>query len=65
MEKAEAKRQRRFDRKSGTDEAEPEAGPYESADPLDQLEPLDRPDQPDAPQEPAGDGPAEQAREAE
>jgi hypothetical protein len=47
MEKAEAKRQRRFDRKSATDEA-PAGEGYEPGDPLDQ------PEQPDAMQEPEG-----------
>ena len=50
MEKAEAKRQRRFDRKSATDEPDPAGENYE---PTDQL---DGPDQPDAPQEPDGEG---------
>jgi hypothetical protein len=54
MEKAEAKRQRRFDRKSGAGEPETAGEPYEPADGLE-----DRPDQPDAPQESAGDGPVE------
>jgi hypothetical protein len=53
MEKAEAKRQRRFDRKSATDEPELVEETYE---PTDQL---DRPGPPDAPQEPEGDGAAE------
>ncbi len=60
MEKAEAKRQRRFDRKSATDEPEPGGENYESADQLDgpQLDgpQLDGPEQPDAPQRPDGDG---------
>lgn len=54
MEKAEAKRQRRFDRKSGTDEPEAAGEGYESTDQLG------GPDQPDAPQEPDGDGVVEQ-----
>ena len=53
MEKAEAKRQRRFDRKTATDDAEPAGETYEPTDELD------RPDQPDAPQEPEGDGAVE------
>ena len=53
MEKAEAKRQRRFDKKSATGDAEPEGETY---DPLDQL---DRPSEPAAPQEPPPDGPGE------
>jgi hypothetical protein len=50
MEKAEAKRQRRFDRKSATGEAEPAGDTYE---PTDQV---DRPDEADEPQEPPADG---------
>ena len=53
MEKAEAKRQRRFDRKSGTDDAARAGESYETTDPLD------RPDEPDAPQEPEADGAVE------
>ncbi len=51
MEKAEAKRQRRFDRKSATGDAEPGRETYESTDPLD------RPDRPADPHEPPGDSP--------
>ena len=50
MEKAEAKRQRRFDRKSATDDAEPAGDAYGPT-----VE-VDRPDQPEAPQEPDGEG---------
>jgi hypothetical protein len=53
MEKAEAKRQRRFDRKSATGDAEPAGDAYE---PTDQL---DRPDQPADPHEPSDEGSAE------
>jgi len=53
MEKAEAKRQRRFDKKNETGETEPAGDTY---DPTDQL---DRPGPPDAPQEPAAEGPVE------
>ena len=53
MEKAEAKRQRRFDRKSGADDPAPAGENYEPADPLD------RPDEPDAPLEPEADGAVE------
>jgi hypothetical protein len=53
MEKAEAKRQRRFDRKSGTGDAEPAGEPYGSTDHLD------RPDQPADPHEPPGEDPVE------
>ena len=51
MEKAEAKRQRRFDRKSATGDAEPGRENYESTDPLD------RPDRPADPHEPPGESP--------
>jgi hypothetical protein len=53
MEKAEAKRQRRFDRKSGTGDAEPAGEPYGPTDHLD------RPDQPADPHEPPGEDPVE------
>jgi hypothetical protein len=50
MEKAEAKRQRRFDRKSATPDAEPASDGYESGDQVDGPAP------PDEAQEPPGDG---------
>jgi len=53
MEKAEAKRQRRFDRKSATDDGAPAGEDYEPTDALD------RPDEPDAPHEQEGDGAVE------
>ena len=66
MEKAEAKRQRRFDKKSATDEPDPAGESYESAEqleghPLDgpqplEGQPLDGPQPPDAPQGPDGEG---------
>jgi hypothetical protein len=54
MEKAEAKRQRRFDKKSATDEPDPAGENYESAEQLEG-HPLDGPP-PDAPQGPDGEG---------
>jgi hypothetical protein len=53
MEKAEAKRQRRFDRKSATDDGAPAAEDYEPTDALD------RPDEPEGPHEQEGDGAVE------